>query len=156
MPPEASALRQQRTSYEELPASARAGHFLVFRDPDPDPDGSPFSWVVEDARDGTACSDWHTYADAITEAIDLDRKERSMQPVTPDNAAARGQFSQYRKTATSTISDFTVPAGTPFETPEGLKAEDEECRVAFDVQGGVYPIRESVFRATYERAEDDV
>lgn len=63
-------------------------------------------------------------------------------------------FGEYRKTATTRISEFTVPAGTPFETPEGLKAEDEECRVAFDAQGGVYPIRESIFRETYAPAEE--
>lgn len=71
--------------------------------------------------------------------------------VTPESI--RGfQFGEFRKTALSRISEFTVEAGTPFETPEGLHAEDEECRVAFDSQGGVYPIRESVFQETYERA----
>ena len=71
------------------------------------------------------------------------------EPVTPQNAAGLGEFGQFRKVATTRISLFTVPPGTPFETPEGLKAEDEECRVAFDVQGGVYPIRESVFQQSY-------
>jgi hypothetical protein len=70
--------------------------------------------------------------------------------ITPENARDHGVFGRYRKTALATISDFTVPPGTTFETPEGLKAEDEECRIAFDAQGGVYPIRESVFRETYE------
>lgn len=60
-------------------------------------------------------------------------------------------FGSYRKIQATSISEFTVPPGTPFETPEGLKAEDEECRIAIDSQGGVYPIRESVFRETYER-----
>lgn len=69
--------------------------------------------------------------------------------VTSDNAAALGEFGPFRKTATTRISLFTVPPGTSFQTPEGLRAEDEECRIAFDVQGGVYPIRESVFRASY-------
>lgn len=75
-----------------------------------------------------------------------------MDPVTPENAEALGEFGTFRKTALSRVSKFTVPPGTPFETPEGLKAEDEECRVAFDSQGGVYPIRESVFCETYEEA----
>ena len=74
-------------------------------------------------------------------------------PITSDNAEGRGTFSEYRKTATTRISDFTVPPGVPYRTPEGLRAEDEETRVAFDVQGGVYPIRESVFRASYAPAE---
>lgn len=73
-------------------------------------------------------------------------------PVTANDAEQLGEFGQYRKTALAKVSNFTVPPGTPFETPEGLKAEDEECRVAFDSQGGVYPIRESVFQATYEPA----
>ena len=74
-------------------------------------------------------------------------------PVTRDNVAALGTFSWHRKTAHTVISDFTVPPYTPFQTPEGLRAEDEECRVAFDVQGGVYPIRESVYRASYAKVE---
>ena len=72
--------------------------------------------------------------------------------ITGENATERGEFGQYRKTALSTISNFTVPAGTRFKTPEGLHAEDEEARIAFDTQGGVYPIRESVFRESYEPA----
>jgi hypothetical protein len=75
------------------------------------------------------------------------------QPITAADLPA-GNYGQYRKTTLTTISDFTVPAGTPFVTPEGLRAEDEECRVALDVQGGVYPIRESVCRASYERISD--
>jgi hypothetical protein len=71
--------------------------------------------------------------------------------ITPDIAKGLGAYSFYRKTTATQISDFTVPPGTPYETPEGLRAEDEETRVAWDAQGGVYPIRESVFRATYER-----
>lgn len=63
-----------------------------------------------------------------------------------------GEFGLFRKVALARISEFTVPPGTPFKTPEGLIAEDEECRIAFDAQGGVYPIRESVFRLSYERA----
>lgn len=72
--------------------------------------------------------------------------------ITSDNAEARGTFSEYRKTATTRISDFTVPPGVPYRTPEGLRAEDEDTRIAFDVQGGVYPIRESVFRVSYAPA----
>lgn len=71
------------------------------------------------------------------------------EPVTSANAEALGSFSSYAKRTATRISDFTVPPGTPFKTPEGLVAEDEPCRVAFDVQGGVYPIRESVFEETY-------
>lgn len=84
------------------------------------------------------------------------REERRTmaETITPENAEGYGEFGSYRKTAVSRISTFTVPPGTPFETPEGLKAEDEETRIAFDAQGGVYPIRESVFQATYERDED--
>lgn len=75
-----------------------------------------------------------------------------MDTITPSNAGSYGDFGRYRKTAISKISNFTVPAGTAFETPEGLKAEDEECRIAFDSQGGVYPIRESIFLETYKEA----
>jgi hypothetical protein len=69
--------------------------------------------------------------------------------VTSDNAESFGSFGQFRKTAISRISEFTMPPGTTYQTPEGLRAEDEETRIAFDSQGGVYPIRESVFRETY-------
>lgn len=62
---------------QELPAEARVGHFRVFLDPDPDPDGGPVSWVVEDTRDGTADSDWFTYGDALTQATRLDRAARA-------------------------------------------------------------------------------
>jgi len=61
-------------------------------------------------------------------------------------------FSEYRKTALTRISDRTFPPGTVYQTPEGLRAEDEGTRCAIDVQGGIYPIRESVFRASYELA----
>jgi hypothetical protein len=135
------------------PATARVGHFLVQQDTDPDPDGGPIAWVVIDTRDDCAMSDWFTYADAITDAMQRDREDKIMDTVTPDNAASLGEFGQFRKTALSTISAFTVPAGTRFKTPEGLYAEDEECRIAFDTQGGVYPIRESVFQQSYERVE---
>ncbi len=67
----------------------------------------------------------------------------------PVRARQLGDFALFRKTARSLISTFTVPPGTPFETPEGLRAKDEPCRIAFDVQGGVYPIRESVFQQSY-------
>lgn len=70
--------------------------------------------------------------------------------VTKENASTFGSFSRFKKTGATVISNFTVAPGTPFQTPEGLKAEDEPCRIAFDVQGGVYPIRESVFIVTYE------
>lgn len=73
------------------------------------------------------------------------------EPITLDKLP-EGKYALYRKTALTQASTFTVPAGTPFQTPEGLKAEDEECRIAIDSQGGVYPIRESVFRETYEVA----
>ena len=69
--------------------------------------------------------------------------------VTKATAHRLGSFAHYRKATLTLISEFTVPPGTMFETPEGLRAEDEECRIAFDSQGGVYPIRESVFRETY-------
>lgn len=72
--------------------------------------------------------------------------------VTSENAETFGEFGQYVKLIPSKISAFTVPAGTRFKTPEGLHAEDEECRIAFDSQGGVYPIRESVFVESYTRS----
>lgn len=53
------------------------------------------------------------------------------------------------------ISDRSFPPGTTYQTPEGLRAEDEDTRAALDVQGGIYPIRESVFRASYTSAEMD-
>lgn len=71
--------------------------------------------------------------------------------VTRDNLPP-GEYALFRKTALTKVSTFTVPPGTTFDTPEGLKAPDEECRVAIDCQGGVYPIRESVFRESYELA----
>lgn len=69
--------------------------------------------------------------------------------VTPDSAADLGEFANFVKLGVTKISTFTVPPNTVFETPEGMKAEDEEARIAFDIQGGVYPIRESVFREVY-------
>lgn len=75
-----------------------------------------------------------------------------MAIVTPYNAREFSTFGDFRKKTLTQISHTTVPPGTAFETPEGLKAEDEPCRIAFDAQGGVYPIRESVFQATYEEA----
>jgi hypothetical protein len=60
-----------------LPATARVGHFLVWRDPDPDPDFGPISWFVTDERDGAAMSSWYTYADAITDAMDRDAAEEA-------------------------------------------------------------------------------
>lgn len=74
------------------------------------------------------------------------------EALTADRVRALTTTSTYRKTALTEISDTTFPPGTPFQTPEGLRAEDEETRAAFDIQGGVYPIRESVFRASYEPA----
>jgi hypothetical protein len=59
-----------------IAAEATVGHFRVYRDPDPDPDGGPISWVVEDMRDGAAMSDWFTYGDAITDAMERDRADR--------------------------------------------------------------------------------
>lgn len=70
--------------------------------------------------------------------------------LTVDEALTRSGFTEYRKTALTLISDITFPAGTVYQTPEGLRAEDEETRCAFDIQGGIYPIRESVFQASYE------
>ena len=72
------------------------------------------------------------------------------EALTTEEAKRRSSFSLYRKTALTPISDATFPPGTVFQTPEGLRAEDEESRAALDVQGGIYPIRESVFRASYE------
>jgi len=71
------------------------------------------------------------------------------EPLTAGEALHRSTFTEYRKTALTPISDITYPPGTVFQTPEGLRAEDEDTRAAFDVQGGIYPIRESVFRASY-------
>jgi hypothetical protein len=84
-----------------------------------------------------------------------------VRDLTPDNvvvvtagiADELGEYADYRKIVLTRISLFTVPPGTAFMTPEGLRAEDEACRVAFDVDGGVYPIRESVFQASYELVE---
>jgi hypothetical protein len=68
-------------------ATATVGHFRVYRDPDPHPDGGPVSWVVEDTRDGVAMSDWFTYADAITEAVELDKAERKATNLEGDQDA---------------------------------------------------------------------
>lgn len=75
------------------------------------------------------------------------------EPLTAKSVVDLGQFGLFRKTALTKISLFTVPPGTVFQTPEGLRAEDERCYVAFDVQGGIYPIRASVFQASYEPVE---
>ncbi len=75
-----------------------------------------------------------------------------MLTITAGNARSVADFQRFRKITETEISDETFPAGTRFRTPEGLVAEDEACRIAFDAQGGVYPIRESVFRVTYEPA----
>lgn len=72
-------------------------------------------------------------------------------PITPQNIQGF-LFDSFRKKTLTKISSFTVPPGYRYETPEGLKAEDEETRIAIDSQGGVYPIRESVFKETYEKA----
>lgn len=76
-------------------------------------------------------------------------KAPEIAPITAENARTFGDFMMHKKRPATEISVFTVPPGTPFETPEGLKAEDEETRIAFDSQGGVYPVRESVFAETY-------
>jgi hypothetical protein len=75
--------------------------------------------------------------------------------VTPESVLSE-PFGLYRKTALTRISDRVYPPGTVYQTPEGLKAEDEETRCAIDAHGGVYPIRESVFRMTYSRAGEAV
>jgi hypothetical protein len=72
--------------------------------------------------------------------------------LTPETVLARCTFTEYRKHDLTRISDLTFPPGTVYQTPEGPSAKDEETRAAFDAQGGLYPIRESVFRATYELA----
>jgi hypothetical protein len=82
-------------------------------------------------------------------------KKPEIAPITSENARSFGSFAPHRKTTLTEISTFTVPPATPYETPEGLKAEDEETRIAFDSQGGVYPIRESVFAETYALAPED-
>lgn len=71
--------------------------------------------------------------------------------VTPGVADEMGEYAEHRKIALTRISLFTVPPGTTFMTSEGLTSENEPCRIAFDVAGNVYPIRESVFQASYER-----
>ena len=71
------------------------------------------------------------------------------EALTPDAVATIGR-SEYRKKVLTSISDATFPPGTVYQTPEGLRAEDEDTRCAWDVQGGIYPIRESVFQASYE------
>jgi hypothetical protein len=85
-------------------------------------------------------------------AAGTDEETRMAAPLTAATVKARSIFSLYRKTALTSISDAVFPPGTVFSTPEGLLAEDEPVRAAMDVQGGVYPIRESVFRASYAAA----
>lgn len=78
--PDAGPLdRQGRpTLADQIPATATVGPYVVGRDPDPDPDGGPISWVVTDTRDGAAVSDWFTYADAIADAMERHRAERPL------------------------------------------------------------------------------
>ena len=71
------------------------------------------------------------------------------EPLTATDVLRLSGFTEYRKTALTPISDRSFPPGTVYQTPEGLRAEDEETRCAFDVQGGIYQIRESVFAASY-------
>ena len=73
-------------------------------------------------------------------------------PLTAADALAQSGFTEYRKKLLTSISDIRFPPGTVYQTPEGLRTDDEETRCAFDVQGGIYPIRESVFQASYEVA----
>ena len=75
--------------------------------------------------------------------------------VTAEYAKQVTGFSLYRKAARTLISNRTFPPGTIYQTPEGLRAEDEETRCAVDVQGGIYPIRESVFLASYVLDADE-
>jgi hypothetical protein len=70
--------------------------------------------------------------------------------ITVDNLPA-GEFGLYRKTALTSASNFTVPAGTTVQTPEGPLTAYEESRVALSTDG-VYLIAESVFQQTYEEA----
>ena len=75
----------------------------------------------------------------------------AIDPLTAAAALAQSGFTEYRKKLLTSISDITFPPGTVYQTPEGLRAEDEETRCAFDVQGGIYPIRESGFQASFEQ-----
>lgn len=72
--------------------------------------------------------------------------------VITKDVIGRFEFAPYVKKGTTQISTFTVPPGYSYDTSEGLKAEDEETRIAIDTQGNVYPIRESVFQESYEEA----
>ena len=61
-------------------------------------------------------------------------------------------FAEYRKVGTTKLSNETLPAGTKVETLEGDYTCAEPSRLAIDAAGNVYPVAESIFSKSYERA----
>lgn len=73
-------MSDQRTVQPAPVPEAWVGHFRIYLDPDPDPDGGPISWVVEDSRNGCVESDWFTYPDALAAAVELDANDPAPRP----------------------------------------------------------------------------
>ena len=96
---------------------------------------------------------WHVRHDP--EGVEGDAHVPCSAVVTPSNSTTFGPFVPHRKKGLTLISLETVPPGTAFMTPEGLNADDEPCHIAYDVNGGVYPIRHSVYEATYVRVDQE-
>lgn len=72
--------------------------------------------------------------------------------INKDDATAF-HYQRYRKKGTTEISDEVIPAGTKVATLEGDYRCSEQSRIARDVKGNVYPIAESVFSESYEKAD---
>jgi hypothetical protein len=62
-------------------------------------------------------------------------------------------FSKYRKVTLTPLSDQVLPPGTEVQTKEGVYICAESSRLTVDQAGDVYPVAESEFRKTYERAD---
>ncbi len=66
--------------------------------------------------------------------------------------ASRFTFDEYRKVGTTKLSREVLAAGEKVATLEGEYTCAEDSRLAIDAAGNVYPVAESIFRKSYERA----
>lgn len=64
-----------------------------------------------------------------------------------------GGFAEYQKKGVTRISHLKVVPGTVVFTPERVTV-DEPSRIALDAEGYPYPIREDIFRESFERVPD--
>lgn len=67
---------------------------------------------------------------------------------------ASGEFRPYRKT---TVTAIAGPYDPPVivHTQEGRVYTQDPCYIALDVEGHPYPIKESVFKATYAEVDNE-